>query len=186
MSDDSSQQGAGSGAFDPGSDDEVFFDAGTDPRIVELEAAVTLLTEQVQRLTEVAGRAQADLQNAKQRLEKEAEDLRKFASLSFMKRLLPAVDNFQRAFQQLPEELKNHEWVKGIAAIEQDFLKQMTEMGLKKIESVGQQNDPSKHEVITVGPGKEGIVTEIFEEGYELHGRVVRPAKVKVGDGTVG
>jgi molecular chaperone GrpE len=170
---DSSQPQTQNGSFDPA-------------YIAELEAKVTELTAQLQKLTDMAGRAQADLQNAKQRMEREADELRKFAAAGFMSRLLPVVDNFQRAFKQLPEDLKNHEWVKGVAAIEQDFLKQMTDMGLKKIDSLGQPNDPSKHEVVTVGPGKEGIVTEVFDEGYELHGRVLRPAKVRVGDGSEG
>jgi len=147
-------------------------------------AELAALQAQVKKLTDIAGRAQAELQNAKVRMEKDAEDLRKFAAESIVLRLLPVVDNFQRAFQHLPDDLKAHDWVKGVAAIEQDFLRQMTELGLKKIEALGQKVDPNKHEVLMQEPGEAGVVTAVFGEGYELHGKVLRPAKVKVGDGT--
>lgn len=156
-----------------------------DPEILLLQGQVQELTAQMQKLTDLAGRAQADLQNAKIRMEKDQKDLGKFATESVLKKLLPVVDNFQRAFQHLPEELKDHEWVRGVATIEQDFMRITNEMGLRKIESRGTQVDTAKHEVLTIGPGKEGEIIEIFEEGYELNGRVLRPAKVKVGDGTV-
>ncbi|MBI3618476.1 nucleotide exchange factor GrpE [Candidatus Peregrinibacteria bacterium] len=171
-----------------------------DARVAELEAKILELQQQVTKLAELAGRAQADLQNAKQRMGKDADDLRKYAAEAFLKKLLPVVDHFQRAFQQLPVDLQNHEsasseilewarpeiveWVKGITAIEQDFLRQLTESGLRKMDVLGQQVDTARHEVITVGPGKEGEILEVFEDGYELHGKFLRPAKVKVGDGS--
>lgn len=149
----------------------------TDPTVAELEA-------QLARLTDVAARAQADLQNAKARLEKDADEMRRFAAGAVLLKLLPVIDHFQRAFQQLPPDLKDNEWVKGVGAIEKDFLRQVADLGLTRFESLNQIADPARHEVLTVGPGKEGIVTEVFEDGYELNGKVIRPAKVKVGDGS--
>ncbi|MFA6038887.1 MAG: nucleotide exchange factor GrpE [Candidatus Peribacteraceae bacterium] len=139
------------------------------------------LEEQVKKLTDIAGRAQADLQNAKMRLEKSAEDMRKYAAESLLLRLLPTIDNFQRAFQHLPEDLRENDWVKGVTAIEQELMRQLTEMGLKKVDALHQPLDPSRHEVLLQGEGEEGKVIEVLQEGYELHGRVLRPAKVKVG-----
>ncbi len=150
---------------------------GIDPRVTELE-------EQVRKLTDLAARAQADLQNAKTRMEKDADELRRFALQSIVTKLVPVIDNFQRAFSHLPAELKDHEWVKGVGAIEQELIKQAGELGLKKFTSLGEQADTARHEVLMVGPGPEGVITEVFEEGYEMAGRVLRPAKVKVGDGS--
>ncbi len=158
-------------------------DATTDMRVADLETTVKELTEQVAKLTDMAARSQADLQNAKQRMERDARDLRQFAAESVLHKLLPTIDNFQRAFLHLPEDLKNHEWVKGVAAIEQELIKQVGEMGLKKMESLGQIADAHRHEVLTLGEGEEGKIVEVFEEGYELNGKVIRPAKVKVGGG---
>jgi len=137
------------------------------------------------RLRDIAGRAQADLQNAKDRLSREAADLRSFAAAGIVVQLLPTVDHFRRAFQHLPPELASHEWVKGVQAIEQDLLKRLEEAGLKRMECIGQKADPHKHEVLQVGPGAQDVILEAFEDGYEFNGRVLRPAKVKVGDGSV-
>lgn len=155
--------------------------AKPDPRVAALEAKVGELTEQLKKFTELAARSQADLQNAKMRMAKDAEELRMFASEMLIGKLLPTIDNFQRAFQHLPEDLKNHEWIKGIVAIEQDLLKRLTEMGLQKIEAEGVRVNPKYHEVLMTGPGEEGKILEVFEDGWQLHGKVLRPAKVKVG-----
>jgi molecular chaperone GrpE len=149
-------------------------------RIAELEQQLA----EMQRFKDLAARAQADLQNAKARVERESMELRKFATEQLVMRILPTLDNFQRAFQQVPSELQSHEWVKGVAAIEQDLMRQMADAGLARMQSLGTVADTARHEVLTLGPGEEGKVTEVFEEGYELHGKVLRPAKVKVGDGS--
>ncbi len=141
------------------------------------------LSHQLKQATETAARAQADLQNAKIRMEREAGDLRKFASEAVLLKLLPTIDNLQRALKSLPKDLAEHAWVKGIVALEQSFIKQAADMGLKSFESLGQPLDAERHEVLMQGPGKAGTVTDVIEDGYELHGKVVRPAKVKVGGG---
>ena len=139
------------------------------------------LTAKLQQMTDLAARAQADLQNAKIRMQKDGEEIRRYASEGLLKKLLPTIDNFQRAFAHFPEDLKNHEWVRGITAIEQDLMRQMSEMGLKKMECLGQQVDTARHEVITLGSGKEGEIIDVIEDGYELNGKILRPAKVRVG-----
>lgn len=140
---------------------------------------------EIARLKDIAGRAQADLQNAKQRMEREAADLRSYAGEGVLRRILPTLDNFQRAFSAVPPEIAGHEWVKGLVSIEQDLLKQVSDMGLQRMQSLGETVDPARHEVITVGSGVEATVTEVFEEGYTLNGKVIRPAKIRAGDGSV-
>ncbi|OIO53051.1 nucleotide exchange factor GrpE [Candidatus Peregrinibacteria bacterium CG1_02_54_53] len=153
------------------------------PEIAKLQAECVALKQEADRLKDIAGRAQADLQNAKERLERERQDVGKFALAGALTRLLPTIDNFQRAFQHLPQELSVNDWVKGVAAIEQELVKQVTDLGLQKINALGQPLDPAKHEVLQTGPGEQDTVIEVFEEGYEFNGRILRPAKVKVGDG---
>jgi molecular chaperone GrpE len=159
------------------SDDQNPPASSSDPRVQELE-------EQIRKLTDIAARAQADVQNAKIRMEKDADELRRFALQSIVTKLVPVIDNFQRAFSHLPPDLKDHEWVKGVAAIEQELIKQAGELGLQKFSPLGEKADTARHEVLMVGPGEEGVITEVFEDGYELAGRILRPAKVKVGDGS--
>jgi len=154
------------------------------PTTADLMAEIASLKAELNRYRDLAGRAQADLQNAKARVEREADDLRKFASESLVRRILPTLDNFQRAFQHIPEDLKDHEWVKGVSAIEADLMKQMADVGLKRMQSLHQPVDANKHDPLMVGPGTADTVIEVLEEGYELNGKVLRPAKVKVGDGS--
>ena len=84
----------------------------------------------------------------------------------------------------MPEDLEGNEWVKGVQAVEKDMMSMLSEAGLTVIDAVGQPVDVAKHEVLQMGPGGADIITEVFEQGYELNGRVLRPAKVKVGDGS--
>lgn len=153
----------------------------TDDR--DLQAELDAALAEVSRMKDIAARAQADLQNAKQRLEREATDLRAYAAEGVIRRILPTLDNFQRAFSAVPADIAGHEWVKGLTAIEQDLLKQVFDMGLERMQSLGAAVDPAIHDVVTVGPGEEGKVIEVFEEGYTLNGKVIRPAKVRAGGG---
>ncbi len=141
------------------------------------------LKQELEKMKDLAARAQADLQNAKDRFDRDAAELRKFAAEALILRLLPTIDNFQRAFAHLPEDLKNHEWIKGVQAVGQELLRQLEAVGLRRMQSLRQPVDTMKHEVLQSGPGEEGKVVEVFEEGYELHGKVLRPAKVKTGAG---
>lgn len=152
---------------------------------------VAVLTQQIQdlqvellKMKDLAARAQADVQNVRVRGEREAVELRMFASESILRKILPTLDNFQRAFQHIPDDLLSHEWVKGVQAIENDLMKQVNEAGLQRMQSLGETVDPNRHEVLGLGAGESEKVIEVFEEGYELHGKVLRPAKVKAGDGT--
>jgi molecular chaperone GrpE len=158
--------------------------AGAGAAPVGDDAHLAALRADLEKWKDLAGRAQADLQNAKARIEREAADMRRFAAEQVIKRLLPTLDNFQRAFQHVPDALKGDEWVKGVTAIEQDLLKQLADAGLKRMQSLGEVADSARHEILAVAPGDEGKVVEVLEEGYEMHGRVIRPAKVKVGGGS--
>lgn len=149
-----------------------------------MDDQISALQAEVTKWKDLAARAQADLQNAKERLKRERDEIGAFASEQFMLSLLPTIDHFQRAFQHLPDDLKNHEWVKGVTAIEQDLLKRVQDAGLKKMDILGTQVDPERHEVLMTGPGEGNTVVEVLEDGYELNGKVLRPAKVKAGDGT--
>lgn len=155
-----------------------------DDEVAALRAELEAAQAELARWKDSAARAQADLQNAKARMEREAADLRLYASEQTIRKILPTLDNFQRAFLHIPETLQQEEWVKGVTAIEQDLFKHLAEAGLKRMKTLGAVADPARHEIITMGPGAEGTVTEVLEEGYELHDRVLRPAKVRVGDGT--
>jgi molecular chaperone GrpE len=127
--------------------------------------------------------SQIYLQNAKVRSQKEGENIRRFALQSFLLTLLPTIDHFTRSLSHLPKDLEDHEWVKGILAIEKELSRTLESVGLQKIDALGKSIDPDVHEVLLTAPGNEGEVVEIVEDGFLLHGSVLRPAKVKAGSG---
>lgn len=146
----------------------------------DLEAA----NKQIQELTETAKRALADLQNYRRRVEEERTAFVQFANVALILELLPILDNFQRAFSQVPEEILKSDWFNGALAIEQQLVAVVKKQGVTEMPSqVGKKLDPKIHEAIATGPGEKDTVIEEFEKGYLLGDKVIRPAKVKVGNG---
>ena len=139
--------------------------------------------DELAKLKELAARAQADLQNAKARMEKESQQIRSFAMQGLIEKLLPTISNFARAFDHLPEDLAGHDWVKGLQATEQQLMADLQSIGLQKIESLGQPVDPQMHEVLQAAEGEKDIIVSVLEEGYVLNGKVIQAAKVIVGNG---
>ncbi len=141
--------------------------SGVDTKVLEL-------TADLQRL-------QADFINFKTRAEKERLDALKLGREMAVSELLPVFDNLERAFAHTPEELKDNNWVKGINVLERQLLDVLSNLGLKKIETIGQPFNPSTMEAVSVedGPGEE-IVAEEIQSGYMLGDKILRPAMVKV------
>ncbi len=130
-------------------------------------------------------RAVADLANYKRQAESEKTDFTKFASERTLVALLPVLDNLKRATEHVPADLAASDWVKGVTAIEQQFEQTLRDQGLKKITvEIGSACDPARQQPISTGSGAKDEILAVLEDGYELHGKVIRPAKVKVGDGS--
>lgn len=140
-------------------------------------------TAELAKWKDIAARAQADLQNARMRMEKEGQEMRVYAVQALIERLLPTIDNFRRSFEHLPADLVSHEWVKGLKTTEEQLLKDLEAVGLKRIHPLGQPVDPHGHEVIQVAPGEKDTVVKVLEDGYELSGKVIKPARVVAGSG---
>ena len=138
----------------------------------------------IEELTNQLARAMADLQNYKRRSEEEKMSFVKFANAELLKIIIPILDNLERSVTHLPEELKSNEWTKGMLHIHEDLLKTFEKIGLKKIKTVGEKLDPKKHEALLAGPGEKDMIIEEFEAGYSLMDETIKPARVKVGDGT--
>jgi molecular chaperone GrpE len=152
------------------------------------------LKEQIQKLTDLAARAQADLQNFKQRMDREAEEIRQFASSRVLLKLLPVFEDLYRLKTFLSSRGNSSEKPKTRRAqgeplsegLEQLLLKlevTLASLGLRRLSSQGQPFDPAKHEVLGTAPGEKDVILQVYEEGYALHGRILQPARVQVGDG---
>ncbi len=140
--------------------------------------------QKIEELTNALARAMADLANFKRRTEEERGRFVKAANRDFISSLLPIVDNFHRSWSHLPQELKENEWIKGVLQIHDGLEKTLTLWGVKRMETNGQKLDPKRHQVIMAGPGEKDVITEEFEPGYWLGEDVLKPATVKIGDGS--
>jgi len=129
-------------------------------------------------------RAAADLANYRKRVEQERNELIKTANADLIRRLLPIVDDMERAFQAIPNELTSQPWVEGIQLIKRKFLSILEQEGVTPFDSLGQPFDPAYHEAITMeetDEANDGKVVGEIQKGYRFHDRVLRPALVRVG-----
>lgn len=150
----------------------------------KFEAELAEANKKVQDMTEAAKRAMADLQNYRKKSEEEKAAFVAFSNASLILELLPVLDNFARAFAQVPEEVQKTEWLKGALQIEQQLIGIMRKQGVQEMESqIGKKIDVKFHDALAAGPGEKEVVVEEFEKGYMLGDKVLRPAKVKVGNG---
>ncbi len=97
--------------------------------------------------------------------------------------LLPILDDIERALASLPAKLTNLTWVDGIRLIERKLRASLEIQGLTAIEALGKEFDPKLHEAVRQDTGKEGVIIEELQKGYQLHDRVIRPTMVVVGNG---
>lgn len=128
-------------------------------------------------------RAAADLSNYRKRVEKDASEMSKFANSALIARILPVLDDFDRAFQTLPANLRDLTWVDGITLIQRKLAAILEAEGLKPIQAMGKPFDPNFHEAVIHEENDqhdEGTVTGELQRGYLLNDRVLRPTLVKV------
>ena len=128
-------------------------------------------------------RTQADFVNFKRRIEQEREETAKFANAELMSALLPVLDDFERALDNVPPGQIDANWIEGIRLICRKLRIALEAHGLEQIEALGKDFDPYLHHAVMHAEGEEGKVVEELQKGYKLHGRVLRPAMVKVGKG---
>ena len=130
---------------------------------------------------EQAQRARAELINYRRRMEQEMQSVRRFASENLISRILPVIDDFQRANEAIPAEESENAWVQGMRLIERKMWSILESEGVRPIEAIGKPFDPSVHEAVSIdSDGGDTVVAE-FQRGYTLHDRPIRPAMVMVG-----
>jgi len=128
-------------------------------------------------------RARAELANYKKRVERERAEAYQNAAGAVLTRLLPALDDFERAMKDAPDEPAVRQWVEGLSLIQRKLLALVENQGVTRIEAEGAQFDPNWHEAITHDESEnhsEGQVIEVVRQGYRMGDRVLRPALVRV------
>lgn len=131
--------------------------------------------------------AQADTQNVRRRLEKDAQDAKSYAATGFARDILSVADNLTRALEAVPEAVRNDEGVKslitGIEATQRELMTVFERNGITRVESIGQPLDPNKHQAMVEIPSADAEAGSIIHEmqaGYMIKDRLLRPALVGV------
>lgn len=151
----------------------------------ELESAKALAAEHLASLQRTA----ADFANYRRRTAEDRDRELGLASESLLRKLLAVADDFDRALEALPEELKGAGWVEGIVLVDRKLRSLLESEGVTPIESIGRPFDPREHEAITSVPNTgrpDGEVVAEIQRGYRLRDRVLRPAMVAVADSGAG
>ena len=161
----------------------------TEEEVGELETLRQQLAEAEKKSEEYLDqwrRAAADLANYRKRVEKERAEFSRYANAALITRILPILDDFQRAFQTIPSNLLSLTWMDGVALIYRRLQAILEAEGLTLMETEGQSFDPLVHEAVTYEESEEheeGQIIGEVQRGYKLGDRVLRPALVRVAKG---
>jgi molecular chaperone GrpE len=131
-------------------------------------------------------RALADMSNARKRMQREQAELQATASARVLARLLPVMDDMDRAFEALPPDQANQEWVSGFRLIQRKLQSILESEGATPIVTEGQKFDPEFHHAVSheEQPGmSDGDIISEVGRGYKLGEKVLRPALVRVAKG---
>jgi molecular chaperone GrpE len=161
------------------------------PHSIEDEALATEATDTATLLSENAAlkdrllRALADAENTRRQADRKAEDTRKFAIAEFARELLPIIDNLQRVLEAraAAQSAEDNALLQGVETTLRLFFQTLERFGIKKIAASGQRFDPSLHEALMEADDASnppGTVTQVLEDGYTIHDRLLRPARVVV------
>jgi molecular chaperone GrpE len=148
----------------------------------QLDAAKALAAEHLTSLQRTA----ADFANFKRRTSEDRERDLGLASELLLRKLLAVADDFDRALDAMPAELKGVGWIDGVVLVDRKLRALLESEGVSVIEAVGRSFDPREHEAIASVPGTgrpDGEIVAEVQRGYRVRDKVLRPALVAVAGG---
>ena len=146
-------------------------------------AEMAKLTADLAELKETLLRRQADFENYRKRIEKERFEDSKRATARVIEGLIPVIDGFEHALAAHRDAEEYESYRKGFELIYKQLLDNITKLGAQRIDPVGQPFDPNLHQAMDrteTTEEKDGTILQVFQPGYVFHGRVLRPAMVRV------
>ena len=145
------------------------------------------LLEQVAKANDQVLRVQAEMQNVRRRAERDVENAHKFALDKFAADLLPVVDNLERALAAIDSSDEGQKAVaEGLELTLKSFIEVLARFKIQAIDPAGQPFDAELHQAVSMVPNPDlepNTVKDVFQKGYTLNGRLVRPAMVVVSQG---
>jgi molecular chaperone GrpE len=152
--------------------------------IERLRQALDEKTREVESQQDRYLRAVAEFDNARKRAARDREDYVRFANESLVRELLPVLDNFDRALDAARGDAGAAAWTAGIELIHRELLRALEKFGVTPFSAIGERFDPARHEAVARVPAgaDQPEMTAVAEtlRGYQMHGRVLRPALVTV------
>lgn len=142
----------------------------------ELEKKNTELTADLQRI-------QADFMNYRRRVEEGRQQDIEAGKAATVLKLLPVIDDIERAVMHMPSELTKDKWALGVASLPKNLDKSLQDLGVTRIQAApGTPFDPTLHEAVMMedGDGEQEIISEELRAGYKLGDAVIRHSMVKV------
>ncbi|MFN2125672.1 MAG: nucleotide exchange factor GrpE [Candidatus Promineifilaceae bacterium] len=130
-------------------------------------------------------RAQAELANARKRFEKQRALTYVNANADLVSKLLPVLDDYERAIDTVPEAVSQDPWYQGVELVYRKLLSILESLNVKEIEALGTPFDPNFHEALGTEPTDDvesGSVSRVMLKGYQIGDKVVRPSLVYVAD----
>ena len=154
---------------------------GADP-----QAEIAALQAELEAARAATLYAQAETQNVRRRLEKDAQDARAYAATGFARDILSVADNLARALDAIPADLRDDEKFKGLVvgleATGRELDAVFQRNGITRIASVGELLDPNKHQAMLEIPSDQppGTIVQEMQAGYMIKDRLLRAAMVGV------
>lgn len=156
----------------------------TQNKEISLEEELKKKEEEVKYWKEMALRYAAELENFKKAFKREREEYYKFALETVFKELLPSIDNLERALDAFKQTENKEALKEGVELTLKSIIQSLEKFGLKQFyPSIGEPFQPHLHEALSTEEHPEipdGSITKIYQKGYKLHDRIIRPALVCV------
>jgi len=149
----------------------------------DLQAKIEVLEASVLAEKDNYLRTLAEFQNYKRRVDEQRAELAQFSNQELLKGLLPVIDNFERAVASGASSQSYESLYAGVQLTLKQLQNFLQKNGIEPIEALGKEFDPNLHEAIMrdeESDAPENSVVEEMQRGYTIHGRVLRPAMVKV------
>lgn len=150
----------------------------------QAEKEIADLKDQLEKMEDKFLRAQAEMQNMSRRNKTEREQLQKYRSQDLAKGILGSLDNLERALQTEVTDEQAVNMKKGVSMVLEGLVHALKEVGVEEIKALGETFDPNLHQAIQTVPSDEthqpDTIVEVFQKGYILQDRVLRPSMVIV------
>ena len=153
-------------------------------RIAELEAQLETAIQKAAEERERALRTAAEMENLRRRTELDVEKAHKFALEKFANELLPVLDNLERAIELADKENEALKpMIEGVELTLKSMQSGVAKFGLVALDPINQPFDPNAHQAMSMVPSADvapNTVIAVMQKGYDLNGRVIRPAMVRI------